>query len=306
MNLQDLISSATDAITELVQGLAPSIPPDTVRLAGGALLGALALILLLFALKLLLPRKKGRPAKRVNVPRTLQQEGMSVDVLTDPKGNRVAARCVVTTVASSKIKCEIIERLEEIRAREGDTVACVFAPVKTSLGAVNSFTAKLLKADGPDRDRLILSVPTGYAQISRRKHARKRVADQQFIRIKLWVEEAYTSDIAFPDAAPHVAVNSFATEDAAQSANAVLNISHGGLGLSIRNEVIPENCAPGSQVTINLFMFSFREKTFKPYWYAGEIRSMHEGRPGFTRLGIEFNGSGKLLGETGSLRWDRF
>ena len=140
----------------------------------------------------------------------------------------------------------------------------------------------------------------------RRKHTRKRVADQQFIRVKLWVANPHSSDISFENAAPHIGVNSFATDGPEQTANAVVNICNGGMGINIQNRVIPETGAVGATVAINLFMFNFKEKTFKPYWYSGQVRSMEEGRPGFTRMGIEFDGVAETSDETGRLRWSKF
>lgn len=180
--------------------------------------------------------------------------------------------------------------------------------MKTDDSKVNSFTATLLESDksGRNPDRIILSVPTGYNMTPRRKHARKRVADQQFIRVKLWIANPQTSDIAFEDATPHIGVNSFSNGGPDQSANAVVNISNGGLGLNVVNQLLPETCAVGAKVAINLFMFNFREKSFKPYWYSAEVRSMEEGRPGFTRMGVEFDGAGEVCDETGKIRWSLF
>jgi len=308
MNPQEIINSINQLITGLVQQIAPGLPPEIVRYAGAGLLALLALILLTLALRLLKSNKRHPASQRTNIPRSLQQDGVVVDILNSPTDEEVAVRCVLTSISSGKIRCEIIERLDVLKAKEGSTVACVFAPMKTSKGRINSFTAKLTESDktGKKVDRLILSVPTDYTMIPRRKHVRKRVADQQFIRVKMWVANPYTSDISFEDATPHIGVNSFMTDGPNQSANAVVNISHGGIGLLVQNKVIPETCAVGAPLAINLFMFSFKEKSFKPYWYTGEIRSMHEGRPGFTRMGIEFTGSGDFLQDAGAIRWTKF
>lgn len=306
MNLQELVNNANQSITEFAGRIAPGLPPELVRYADAAVLFLLAFILLITALRLL--RGGNRHPHRVNVPRTLQQEGAVVDILNSPADEDVAVRCVLTSVSSGKIRCEIIERLDTIKAKEGNTVACVFAPMKAGKGKVNSFTAKLTESDTSGRkvDRLVLSVPKDYTLIPRRKHARKRVADQQFIRVKMWATDPYTSDISFEDAVPHIGVNSFMINGSDQTSNAVVNISHGGIGLLIRDQVIPETCSVGAPVAINLFMFSFKEKSFKPYWYTGEVRSMHEGRPGFTRMGIEFTGSGEFLPDAGAIRWTKF
>ncbi|WP_285905402.1 hypothetical protein [Pseudodesulfovibrio pelocollis] len=304
MNIHDTITRLGDSLSGLLADQLPGLTPEAIRLGAGALLGLTALVLLLAALRMLTGGRGGK-AKRVNIARTLQQQGAAIDLLG--RDDSVAVRFVITAAASGKLTCEIIERLDTIKAAEGEDVTCVFAPVKAEGGRVNAFTARLVESDKSGRrtDRIVLSAPRGYAMVARRRHSRKRVADQQFIRVKLWVESPYASDTSFEDAVPHIEVNSLSPEGAEQSANAVLNISSGGLGLSVQNRVIPETCAVGSAVTINLFMFNFREKTFKPYWYSGTVRTMESGRPGFTRMGIGFDGAAEPLAR-GGLRWNRF
>lgn len=306
MNLQELISSAGSQFDRLTALLFPGVSPEQLRLAGSVLLGLSALALLLIGLRLL--RRPGRHnshSTRTGIPHVLQQKGVVVDVLAGPDDESVAVRCVITAAKSNRIQCEIIERLDVIRTRPGNELVCVFAPMKTRDGRINSFTATLVESDrdGRKADRLVLAGPNDYALIPRRKHQRKRVADQQFIRVKLWTAAPGSSELAFEDAAPQIGVNSFASDGPDQSANAVINISGGGLGLSVLNRLVPETCTVSTPVVINLFMFNFREKTFKPYWYAGEVRTLEEGRPGFTRMGIEFTATASTDRNTGRLDW---
>ncbi len=309
MSIDNIISESGQAATQFIQQFLPDVPAEAIRFGGAAFLAATALLLLIFALRML---KSGKSAtshsKRVNIPRALQRDGVVIDLLNSPADDEIAARCVITSVSAGKIHCELIERLDVIRTKEGAETTCVFAPMKIEDSKINSFNAKLVESDktGRKTDRIILSVPTGYNMIPRRKHTRKKVADQQFIRVKLWITDPRTSDICFEDAAPHISVNSLSSKGPSQSANAVVNISNGGLGLSIVNRVLPETCAVGAKVAINLFMFNFREKSFKPYWYSAEVRSMGEGRPGYTRMGIEFDGFGNVCGKTGKIQWDNF
>lgn len=308
MDIQQLIANLGNAATQFIQQYLPGVPTEAIRYGGAALFGLVALLLLFFALNMLRSGAKNRPSHRTNVPRTLQQEGVVVDLLNSVNDSDIAVRCVITSVSSGKIKCEIIERMDLISTKEGQEIICVFAPMNANDGRINSFTAKLLETDtsGRNTDRIVLSAPTHYSMIPRRKYSRKRVADQQFIRVKLWMEDPHSSDISFENAAPQIGVNSFSLEGPDQTANAVVNISNGGLGLSIVNRCIPETCGVGSPVTINLFMFNFKEKTFKPYWYSGEIRTIEDGRPGYTRMGIAFNGTGRACSDTGCIRWELY
>jgi len=305
MNIQETALSLTRQLTELGQQLFPGMPEGAIRHAGAILLGILAITLLLLGLLLLRRPKKKNTSSRTNIPRTLQEKGTVVDILTGQNDETVSLRCVFTSIKSNKITCEIIERLEPLKTGKNRQLFCVFAPTKTPKGKVNSFATTLLKLGHSNRtaNLMVLSAPTEFTMIPRRKHVRKKVADQQFIRVKLWLEDPIFSDTSYQDATPHIGVNSFSSDSPEQNGNGVVNISNGGVGLSIVNSLIPETCGPDSPVVINLFMFNFREKSFKPYWYAGTIRSLEESRPGFTRMGIEFTSTATPDPSTGRLNW---
>ncbi|NDV19016.1 hypothetical protein GO013_06235 [Pseudodesulfovibrio sp. JC047] len=305
MKTQETVFSLTTLLTDLGQRLFPGIPDETIRYGEALVLALLAIILLLLGLVLLRRPKKKNSASRINIPRALREKGTVIDIMNGPDTNEISLRCVITAVKTNKITCEIIERIGPFTTDKNRKLFCVFAPIKTPKGTVNSFSTTLLKLGHSTRtaNLMVLSVPTRYTMNSRRKHARKKVADQQFIRVKLWLEDPIFSDTSYQDAIPQIGVNSFSSENTAHNANGVVNISNGGVGLSITNSLIPNDCGPDSPVVINLFMFNFKEKAFKPYWYAGTIRSLEESRPGFTRMGIEFTATATPDPSTGRLNW---
>lgn len=305
MNIQETTLSLTRQLTDLGQQLFPGMPEGVIRNAEAILLGTMAFVLLLLGLLLLRRPKKKNTSSKTNIPQKLQEKGTVVDIIAGPDDEKISLRCVFTAVKSNKITCEIIERLEPLQTGKKRQLLCIFAPTKNQNDKVNSFATTLLKLGHSNRtaNLMVLSTPTEYTMIPRRKHARKKVADQQFIRVKLWLEDPIFSDTSYQDATPHIGVNSFSSDSPEQSSNGVVNISNGGIGLSILDRLIPETCGPDSPVVINLFMFNFREKTFKPYWYAGTIRSLEESRPGFVRMGIEFTSTATPNSSTGRLNW---
>lgn len=309
MTIQGTIDTVLNIIANHAQQILPGMEPNTIRYGIAVALAATAIILLGMAVRALLgDRHSPQKTSRNTLPTTLYRKGMVVDLLNSENEEDVALRVVINSASSKKIKCEIVERLNVLKRKPGQKIRCMFPPVATENGKVNTFTAPLLESDtsGGKLDRVILGSPIQTANIPRRKYSRKRVSDQQFIRVKLWVDNPFVSDIAHEDARPHIGINSFSSEASAHCANTVVNISNGGLALQVSNRNIPETCAVGATVAINLFMFSFKEKTFKPYWYSGEVRSMEETSPGFTRMGLAFNGNGLPCEETGKVRWARF
>ena len=261
MNLQELAQDLIQELLDLGQILFPGMPQDIISHAGAILLGILAVILLLFALILLRPRSKGNSVK-FNVPQTLQAAGTIIDVFGRPENETVSFRCAITSVKANKIICEIVERVSGLKTGSNNEVVCVFAPMDSPQGKVNSFTANLLDLGHSQRTahRAVLSAPIDYSMTPRRKHIRKRVADQQFIRVKLWMEDPIYSDTSFQDATPQISVNSFSPDTPDQSSNGVINISKGGLGLSVVDQLIPETCSPDSPIVVNLFHVRLQEK----------------------------------------------
>ncbi|WP_419788251.1 PilZ domain-containing protein [Pseudodesulfovibrio sp.] len=311
MDIQQLFDQARQALSKAAHSIFPSLTDETVRYGGAALLAVAALLLILIALRLFRGNKspKRKKGKRINVPRVLQQNGATVDILRTPNDEIVPLRCVITAISGGKIKCEIIERQGLLRVKDGGEVTCVFSPMRSGRdGKINAFRAKVMESDrsGKHLDRIVLSKPTDYMMIPRRKQGRKRVADQQFIRVKLWLADPFQSDLLFEDAAPQIGINSFGEDGSVQSANAVVNISDGGIGLLVRNQLVPETCTVGTPVTINLFMFNFRERAFRPFWYSGRVRSLTDGSAGFVRMGVEFDGLALPNERTGILSWERF
>lgn len=267
------------------------------------LLVLLAGMLFLVAMRVMRSGEKEELAQERHIPLALSRTGATLELCD--KNNNPAVRCVITRAGRKKIRCDIVERLDTIKANDGDDVTMVFAPLRAAGRKFNAFKATLIQSDrsGRNTDQITLSAPVGYSFLKRRQHNRKRVVDQQFIRVKVWLSNAEDSGLEFQDAAPDIGVNSYAQDQSGHDANSVVNISKGGIALQVRNQILPHTCVVGSPVVMNIFMFNFKDKAFRPYWYSGEVRSMEEKREGYTRMGISFTDSGWVDEETGSISW---
>lgn len=292
MPLQEILQTASRTVNENLQSIAPGLPPDLLRHAGATVLVCLALLLLIAAASLL---RKKKPTVSRDIFAHLSRKGVMLDVMNGPKS--IALRCAITSASRKRLKCAVVERLDLPQAEQGENALCMFAPARVDDRTVNAFYAEILELDlsKGEAGRIVLARPNKLFHESRRSQKRKRVVDQQFVRVKLWLADPQESDIAFEDAVPHIGVNAFASRNG-QSANSVINISKGGMALSISDSLLPETCGVGAPVTVNLFMFRFRDKEFHPFWYQGEVRSLGQASPGFTRIGIEFTGVGRFTG----------
>ncbi len=117
---------------------------------------------------------------------------------------------------------------------------------------------------------MVLTPPVKFSLVKRRRHKRKRVIDQQFIRVKLWLGKPDSDDTTFADRIPDLAVNSYDPRSTGHEDNQVINISNGGIGVGASPVLVESKLNIDDDVLISIFMFNFRQKVFKPYWYAGK------------------------------------
>ncbi|WP_018125564.1 PilZ domain-containing protein [Desulfovibrio oxyclinae] len=295
--LADLQRYVDGPLAEMLTSMFGLEDPAQARVLLAGALAAVALALLLLAWLLMRPGRRRNGGRVEDIPSRLSSKGAVLDML-DAAGRDVAVRCVITRAGRRKLQCDIVESSGST-PQEGEAATLLFAPATAGGSKTNSFSATVSKSDS---DRLVLEAPHSFGYVKRREHVRKRVMDQQFIRVRLWVSSR-DSDFPFQDAQPDVGVNSYAQDDSGHEANTVINISNGGMALSVRNQNLPPTCISGVPVVMNIFLFNFREKEFIPYWCSGEIRSMEGGDNGYTRIGIAFNGSGTPR-DDGCVDWD--
>ncbi|GAB6127134.1 PilZ domain-containing protein [Humidesulfovibrio idahonensis] len=182
-------------------------------------------------------------------------------------------RCVPISLGPDGLLCELLDIAAPGRAGPGARVTCFFPPQRLEGRKVNAFETVIAAVDAvAEPPRMLLAAPTELLAIVRRRHTRKRVSDQRFVRVRLWLAEAGVSPVYFPDAAPDIWVNAYDGRHGEE--NAVTDISAGGLALEVRAGLLPGALEQGSPVVLKCSLFQFREKQFKPYWYAGLVRGV--------------------------------
>lgn len=212
-------------------------------------------------------------------------------VVGQVKWYSIAVRGIIISIKRKTIRCEIIEDFAKDVLEPGTPVTCTFKPINVRGKRISSFTTEFSRFEVSTRRyvRFELKNPDNFGLVKRRRHPRKKVLDQQYIRVKLWFENT-KKQIDYLEAMPHVAVNSYDARTEAENENTVVNISKGGIALCVESGHLDEyGHNPGTKVVMNIFMYSAREEGFKAYWYSGIIRSSEEIKPGTTRLGIQFN-----------------
>lgn len=205
-------------------------------------------------------------------------------------GAETLGRCSLRAFGQDGLSCELMDVAGQELPAPGARVTCFFAPQRLEGRKVNAFASVVAAVDAAaEPPRLLLAAPAEVLAVPRRRHARKRVNDQRFVRVRLWLAEAGVTPAYFPDAAPDVWVNAYDGRHGEE--NAVTDISAGGLALEVRAGLVPAGLVSGSPVVLKCSLFQFREKQFKPYWYAGLVRgvSRHEGAGGgLLRIAVGF------------------
>lgn len=225
--------------------------------------------------------------------KTLAAAGAPLDLLPAGADGGAApeplARCLLKAAGPEGLSCEL---LDSAALEAGSVLSCYFAPRRLGGRKVNAFAARVADIDAlAEPPRLALELPGALLDLPRRRHARKRVSDQRFVRVRLWLADWKLSRLRFAEAAPDVWVNAYDGRHGGD--NAVTDISAGGLALEVRAALVPAGLAPGSPVVLKCSLFQFREKQFRPYWYAGLVRGVSDRAAGMRRIAVAFTAVGR-------------
>ncbi|OGR34886.1 MAG: hypothetical protein A2051_01660 [Desulfovibrionales bacterium GWA2_65_9] len=225
-----------------------------------------------------------------------------LDLLPGNSGEPLA-RCLPRSAGPEGLVCELLDSAAALGLRPGRAVTCFFAPVRQGGLKVNSFETEVVALHSAlEPPQVVLRAPMEFKDVPRRRHARKRVSDPRFVHVRLWAADAETSRLFFPEATPDIWINAYDGQNGGE--NAVTDISPGGLAMEVRAALVPPGLEPGSPVVLKCSLFQFKEKQFKPYWYAGLVRGVSAPDDKLRRIAIGFTAVGVLDGSAPQgVRW---
>lgn len=208
--------------------------------------------------------------------------------ITRGEKNIQAGRFKIRGIEKGALNCSVAENSALDRLKPGEIVLCTFKARNFGDKKVNSFKAAFKSFARTDRpaDSFTLEKPERFGLVWRRKYTRKRILEQEYVRVNAWMLKP-DHPTETPDRHPDLAVNTYDTLEEAQLDNTVINISKQGLGLSVHETLPGSRKKPGTKMILNIFIFHPRKKAFTSYWYAGELRSSGPHEPGLKRLGIK-------------------
>lgn len=225
-----------------------------------------------------------------------------LDLLPGSAGEPLA-RCLPKSTSPEGLVCELLDSAASMELRPGQAVTCFFAPVRQAGRKVNAFETEInAHHSALEPPQVVLRPPRELLAMPRRRHARKRVSDPRFVHVRLWAADAETSRLFFPEATPDIWINAYDGQSGGE--NAVTDISPGGLAMEVRAALVPPGLEPGSPVVLKCSLFQFKEKQFKPYWYAGLVRGVSTPDDKIRRIAIGFTAVGALDGKAPQgVRW---
>ncbi|SMF19055.1 PilZ domain-containing protein [Desulfovibrio gilichinskyi] len=301
LNLQLLLDKINTVIVAPVMKIFKTMPPESIPIILAAA-GALALLASLVAYLIIRPSSKKQSSEtsgKEKLISSFKDNGVILDIALPDAHENVLARAVITDIKEDRLSLEIVYDMGLSEQQESGRILLMFPPEKTATGTVNSFkvTIATLQCKKEGCSRLSTTLPQAFSAVIRRRHKRKKVIDQQFIRVKIWLGKPDTDDASFADSIPDLAVNSYDPRSGGHEDNEVINISNGGLAISTPLILSENKFDTDTDVLINIFMFNFRQKIFKPYWYAGKIRTVENINRASCRLGVGFTMSGTIRDE---------
>lgn len=207
-------------------------------------------------------------------------------------GREPLARCLPKALGPDGLSCELLDSAALGETVPGRKVTCYFAPLIHGERKLNAFETVIASVDPmAEPPSMLLAAPTQLLSMPRRRYPRKRVSDPRFVRVRLWLAQAGASPVHFPDAVPDIWINAYDGHHGEE--NAVTNISAGGLAVEVRAGLVPKALELGSPVVLKCSLFQFREKQFKPYWYAGLVRGVNAPGGKLMRLAVGFTHVGR-------------
>ncbi|MHC1700684.1 MAG: hypothetical protein AB9900_06865 [Humidesulfovibrio sp.] len=232
----------------------------------------------------------------------LIRRAVALDMLAGSVGEPLA-RCLPKSVGPEGLACELLDSASSLELRPGRAVTGFFAPVRQGGRQVNAFETEVVALHSAlEPPQVVLKAPLALLAMPRRRHVRKRVNDPRFVHVRLWTADAETSRLFFPEATPDIWINAYDGQNGGESA--VTDISPGGLAMEVRAALVPPGLEPGSPVVLKCSLFQFKEKQFKPYWYAGLVRGVSAPDEKVRRIAIGFTAVGVLDGSAPQgVRW---
>jgi hypothetical protein len=228
----------------------------------------------------------------------LVSKGVLLDVcLYTPEGvGMKICDARVKSVVRGRMNMQLVNVTSATMKLKNSRVICFAKPFSYSGRRINSFISYISHMDrrGVVLKELTLLTPIRYQFIIRRRHARRRVAGEGAVRVKVWSGRKVNS---FWMTRPDMQTVNNPALYGRDTRLVVDNISAGGLRMFVLH---PKAGLPpmqkGNQLVLRVSIWNPNTKKFTYFTALGTIRSRFSGAGGALGLGIQFTSEGEKLG----------
>ncbi|WP_031479814.1 hypothetical protein [Maridesulfovibrio frigidus] len=219
----------------------------------------------------------------------------SFDVSVERAGQRTLAAVVeVTGLDGLDVFVVIKDAITDSLITPGAKVKCIFAELQKGEKKVNAFvgTIKSLSENGG----MAITRKSAFGFIRRRAFSRRKVADQRFIKVKVWRldDDDFDVDFILDNIEPEIFIDNKKDVAANSKSEQILDISKGGLALlgTIRDggSMMSRN----DKLLLCMLIYQPKRKTFDPHLIFCEARAANSAGEGLIRLSFQFLRSLKI------------
>lgn len=218
-----------------------------------------------------------------------------VDILVERSGQRSLAAVVNTAGLES---LDVVVTFKDLVSDEllspGTQVKCIFPEMMRDKKKVNAFVG-LVKSKSEGKG-MVVTRRSSFGFIKRRVFARRKVADQRYIKIKIWglESEDYDVDFILDNTEPDVIIDNRKFKTPNPSVPQVLDISKGGIALTATFREGGNVISRNDKVLLCMLIYQPARKVFQPYLIYAESRAARSMGRGMTRLSFQFLRSLKI------------
>ena len=211
------------------------------------------------------------------------------DIFGERSGQRTLAAVInFAGIEGMDVVATFKDMVTEELLAPGTEIKCVFEEMFKGEKRINAFVGKI-KSYSPDKG-MVITRTTSFGYIKRRVFARRKVADQRYIKIKVWRLEDENFDVEhiLDSVQPDMKINNQHHLASKTSRPHVVDISKGGLALigsaTEGGNVISRN----DRVLIAMLIYMPDKKTFQPHLIYAETRAARSMGIRLTRMSFQF------------------
>jgi hypothetical protein len=223
------------------------------------------------------------------VIKNLINRRMQIDISVERSGQRsLAGMAIIIESKGLVLKCRVTRAVSRHLLNPEVTVKCIFLEMKYAERRVNAFVGKVISFN--DDNEIALERTSGFGFIRRRANARRKVADQRFIKIKVWriIPGKYNPGDCLDRLEPDILIDNRKKGEDKIFPEMILDISKGGIAIKAGIKAGGQKFEVNDAVLMAMLMYAPNKKIFVPHLIQGEVRGVRSLGNGRFRLSFQF------------------